>query len=290
MAAEPIQSKDTDSLLAIAKRKLRPKPPKVLRRKLSQDFAVLLMRSSYSVLDELDCVAMDQFQRDFFLIRSSEYLDYTKALGDGMVQQGDLTDPFYFDFISFAQYQTINRELTQDPPFVYQEMQPDNQEGEGGTTSFVPVVVRRNPSLTNDLLVPTHSSRVGSAVLDKLEETFRDSDLRLPKLGERPDSETLFSAIQKLVNLFLINGYAFRADVSMIPSDEKGSAKGTKYVINLQAPAILWSGTVLKMEKEPLSNDFLLKTMTELIGRAGYRITSSTKFDGTSEEIVATVV
>lgn len=289
MAAEPINSKDTDSLLAIAKRKLRPQPPKVLRRKLSQDFAVLLMRSSYSVLDELDCVAMDQFQRDFFLIRSSEYQDYTKALGDGMVQQGDLTDPYYFDFISFAQYQTINRELTQDPPFVFQEMQPGDQVGEGGKTNFVPVVVKRNPSLTNDRLVPTHSARVGSAVLDKLEETFRDTDLRLPKLGDRPDPNTLLSAIQKLVNLFLINGYALRADVSMVPS-EKAIASGTKYVVNLQAPAILWSGTVLQMEKEPLSNDFLLKTLTEFIGRAGYKINSSTKFDGTSEEIVFTIV
>lgn len=186
MAAEPIKSKDTDSLLAIAKRKLRPKPPKVLRRKLSQDFAVLLMRSSYSVLDELDCVAMDQFQRDFFLIRSSEYQDYTKALGAGLVQQGDLTDPYYFDFISFAQYQTINRELTQDPPVVFQEMQPGDQESEGGKTNFVPVVVKRDPALTNALLVPTHSSRVGSAILDKLEETFRDTDLKLPNLGNRP--------------------------------------------------------------------------------------------------------
>ena len=64
-AAAPISLKDTDSLAAIAKRKLRAKPPKILRRKLSIDFAVLLMRSSYNSLDSLDCVAMDQFQRDF---------------------------------------------------------------------------------------------------------------------------------------------------------------------------------------------------------------------------------
>lgn len=58
LAAAPITLKDTDSLAAIAKRKLRAKPPKVLRRKLSIDFAVLLMRSSYNALDSLDCVAM----------------------------------------------------------------------------------------------------------------------------------------------------------------------------------------------------------------------------------------
>lgn len=186
-AAEPVKSKDTDSLLAITKRKLRPKPPKLLRRKLSQDFAVLLMRSSYNALDEIDCVAMDQFQRDFFLIRSSEYQDYTKALGDGMVQQGDLTDPYYFDFISFAQYRTINRELTQDPPFVFQEMQPVEQQSDNGKANFVPVVVRRDPRLTNAMLVPTHSSKVGAAILDRLEEIFGSTDSRIPRLGHKPD-------------------------------------------------------------------------------------------------------
>jgi hypothetical protein len=57
-AAAPITERETDSLAVMAKRALRPKPPKLLRRKLSQDFAVLLMRSSYNALDQLDCVAM----------------------------------------------------------------------------------------------------------------------------------------------------------------------------------------------------------------------------------------
>jgi hypothetical protein len=100
----------------------------------------------------------------------------------------------------------------------------------------------------------------------------------------------LLLAIQKLVNLFLINGYAFRADVSMNTSDANANASGTKFVVNLQAPAILWSGMVLQLEKEPLSNDFLLKTMTELFKRAGYTISSSTKFDSRSEEIVVRIV
>ena len=57
-AAAPITPKETDSLGVLVKRALRPKPLKILRQKLSQDFAVLLMRSSYNALDELDCVAM----------------------------------------------------------------------------------------------------------------------------------------------------------------------------------------------------------------------------------------
>ena len=57
-AAPPITAVEADNFLAKSQRLIRPKPPKALRPKLDQDFAVLLMRSSYNALDELDCVAM----------------------------------------------------------------------------------------------------------------------------------------------------------------------------------------------------------------------------------------
>jgi hypothetical protein len=73
-AAAPITVAETGNLGAITQRALRSKPPKVLRKKLNVDFAVLLMQSSYNALDQLDCVAMDQFQRDFFLLVSYRVL------------------------------------------------------------------------------------------------------------------------------------------------------------------------------------------------------------------------
>lgn len=57
-AAAPITTIEADSFTAKAQRLLRPKPPKALRPKLNKDFAVLMMRSSYNALDQLDCVAM----------------------------------------------------------------------------------------------------------------------------------------------------------------------------------------------------------------------------------------
>lgn len=95
LAAVPISLGEAQNVGAQTKRMLRAKPPKILRPRLEKDFAVLLMRSSYNVLDELDCVGMDQFQRDFFIIRQAEYEPYVNQLGPGMVQQGDLTDPYY---------------------------------------------------------------------------------------------------------------------------------------------------------------------------------------------------
>ena len=65
-AAAPITVAETGNVGALTQRAFRTKPPKVLRNTLNIDFAVLLMRSSYNALDQLDCVAMDQFQREFY--------------------------------------------------------------------------------------------------------------------------------------------------------------------------------------------------------------------------------
>ena len=108
-----------------------------------------------------------------------------------MVQQGDLTDPYYFDFISFAQYETINREITNDPPLVFEEQQPVS-EGDDQPQKFVSVVVRRDPSLTNDKLADEHSKRVGSAILERLDEIFAESGIALMKRvgNDRPNAGT----------------------------------------------------------------------------------------------------
>ena len=98
-----------------------------------------------------------------------------------MVQQGDLTDPYYFDFISFAQYETMNREISQDPPFVFEEQQPLDG-GENELQRFSTVLVRRDPNLSNDKLASEHSRLVGSSILSRLADTFADT-LAVRKLG-----------------------------------------------------------------------------------------------------------
>jgi len=131
---------------------------------------------------------MDQFQRDFFLIRSAEYEAYTQQLGPGLVQQGDLTDPYYFDFISFAQYLTINRILSSNPPAVFTEQQAIDV-GPDEPNVFEPRVIRRDPSLKINQLIADHRRRVGLSILNKLDEIFGgDAITALPKAvsaGER---------------------------------------------------------------------------------------------------------
>lgn len=106
-----------------------------------------------------------------------------------MVQQGDLTDPYYFDFISFVQYKTINREISVNPAFVFEEQQGIDQ-GEDRPQKFVSVIIKRDPSLTNKMLGPEHSRIVGCGILDRLEEIFGGTESAIPKVerNSKPDS------------------------------------------------------------------------------------------------------
>lgn len=61
------------------------------------------MRTAYDVVDELDIIAMDQFQKKFFERRQTEWEHYLEDNANS-VRQGVLTDARYFDFISFAQF------------------------------------------------------------------------------------------------------------------------------------------------------------------------------------------
>ena len=66
----------------------RPRPPMALRPRLDLKFAVQLARTSYAVADDMGFVAMDDFQRTFFLNRQAEWQDYRDSLpfGNGVTQ------------------------------------------------------------------------------------------------------------------------------------------------------------------------------------------------------------
>ena len=96
-------------LAGVIERIQRPKPVGLPRKRMDLSLAVLLMRSSYGIVDDLDFIPMDMFQKDFFIFRQDEWEDYKGK--HPTVMQGDLADPLYFDFISFAQYATISSSM-----------------------------------------------------------------------------------------------------------------------------------------------------------------------------------
>jgi len=264
-AAAPITRGEAENVGAKTVRFLRSKPPRVLRPKLDKDFAVMLMRTSYRVLDELDCVPMDQFQRDFFILRQAEYEPYTNALGPGIVKQGDLSDPYYFDFISFAQYLAINREIAQDPPYVFEEKQPVEEDSPESDQPqrFVSKVVRRDPTITNDMLAPEHSRRVGAAILNRFDEVLGGTPAALPSFppGSKPSADQVLASLSQLVKLFLINGFAWDGSAAIVSgpssSSSAGTASGTEFCLKLVSPATIWGSKGLSLQRSPLLNDFL---------------------------------
>lgn len=288
LAAPPLTAEVADNFSARAERAFRPKPQKVLRPRMNLDFAVLLMRSSYNAVDDIDIVAMDSFQKDFFLIRQAEYKPYADSLGVGVMQQGDLADPNYFDFISFAQYSTISRDIV-NPPSVFEEQQPVDV-GEDQPQQFNPVVVKRDASLINADLPKKHSEIVGNAILDKLIEKFGTtaSAIPMPAPGSRPDTNTMLAAIKQLVNLFLVSGFAFDGSASLMTSKDGGMPQ---FSVTFTSPATLWSGQSLKAKKAVLTNDFALKTVKVLVNRAGYEVgNASVKYVSNQEITTFTLV
>ena len=113
------------------------------------------------------------------------------------MQQGDLTDPYYFDFISFAQYAAMNREMLQNPAVVFEERKPvvnnNVPDNNNEPQQFTSVIVQRDVAMTNDMLVPSHRQLVGQSILEKLQETFGNTDARIPNLPppkSRPNAGT----------------------------------------------------------------------------------------------------
>lgn len=279
-AVSPITKADTDSIFAQTTRRLRPKPPRLLRDRLNLDFAVLLMRSSYNACDQLDIIPMDQFQRDFFLIRSAEYETYVADLGS-TVQQGDLSDPNYFDFISCAQYRTINRAIASPAPSIFGEEQPipDTEQDATGSQRFQSVLVRRN--IPDDELAPTFDRLVGENVLSWLIEKFGEEVI--PKKLTR---QTIKASFDQLVVLFVINGYAFSGNVS---EESSGVAQRT-YCFTLESPANLWSSNVLSFERGTLDNDFLGKVVLAWLRSSNITVSSyKVRTEGNREKTYVTL-
>mmetsp|Transcript_17807 Transcript_17807/g.26340 ORF Transcript_17807/g.26340 Transcript_17807/m.26340 type:complete len:369 (-) Transcript_17807:595-1701(-) len=286
-AAGPVSPGEADGLGPRVERFLRKKPQQTLRQKLDLKFAVLLMRSSYNALDQIDVVPMDQFQRDFFLIRQAEYQPYLNNFGPGMVSQGDLTDPNYFDFISFAQYATISRAIHKSPSKMFVEQQPENYDpSDDKPTVFVKRVVQR--TLPDDQLEIEHDRLVGKAILDRLDETFGSTPGGLPKFEDlfvRPSSAALLRSFQQLVKLFLVNGYAWDGDVVI------SSQQPLEFCFSLTTPCTLWSGQALQQRGASPNNGFVLKAATEYAREAGYQVPRSRlKYEGNVEKAFLTLL
>ena len=261
-----------EGLLAALERKARPKHVGIPRRRVELPFAVEMMRSTYNAIDWLDCTAMDEFQRTFFLFRQNEWEDYRKYHPN--VFQGDLSDPLYFDFISFAQYATAAEKFrTSRTEFV------EKFNAQGDTR-----IVRRSPKLqNNDILPIIHSRAVGQRLVEWMYVRY---NALLPSLPDksvaliaeaRLDKELdgFRAGAQALLDVFTINSFAADAQISEVPFEKTAAVtSGSRlYRIVMRAPATLWSQQVLRVRKDLPVNDFEVKCLQEYARRCGLELT-----------------
>lgn len=196
-------------------------------------------------------VPMDQFQRSFFLLRQDEWQDYVKACEGLAPKQGDLQDPAYFDFISFAQYRTLEQAM-REGKLAYVE----RVGAEGEEVSFErPADVPRD----NAALPAEHSRRVGDTVLEWMRERYDVPGAR--------SLDEVRSGVREILEIFRIQSFATATSVTAQPGAKPGAPATLR--CSLVAPATLWSQKVLASAK--LHNDFEAKAVDAYLRECGAR-------------------
>jgi len=234
-----------------------PRPRSLPRRRIDIDFAVLLMRTSYATADELDFMPMDEFQKRQFLLRQDDWEGYRQPLPP--VKQGDISDPNYFDFMSYCQYATIAAGM-RDGRVVFEELIDAN-----GTS----IVVARDPALPRDnaRLPALLSLRVGDKILDAIAERYPGL---APTVELRPSRAALLEGVKALAQVFEYNNYLLSARLE--PS-ERG------FQLSAIAPATVWSQQVLSLRGD-LANDFEAKAIAAYLRRCAVDASYTTRYDG----------
>ena len=236
----------------------KPQHIGVPRAKMDLQFAVQLMRNSYNTVDFLDFVAMDEFQRTFFLFRQNEWEDYKSYHSNLM--QGDLSDPVYFDFISYCQYAVIADKMRNGKQEFVEKVNAT------GDTQ----IVRRDPIYSDNKLLPAvHSKIVGDKVLDYLIESYSKNPKLLPPspTNERISFEEFAKYSQLILDIFLINNYALSMEITPLPSVDVADIDTQLCKVVVKLPSNLWGHQALKGREDIPVNNFEIKVLQSLADR-----------------------
>jgi hypothetical protein len=221
---------------------LQPEVVRVPRARLNIKLAVLLLRSSYAAVDELDFVPIDAFQVSFWKRRAAEQEAYLNLYRPLTWTQGDLTDPLYFDYICFAQVLTIGQ-CCQRGEQVFQEA-----TGAEGTLR----TVRRDPALRDNAALPEAYARlVGDKVFAGLRDGFEDERFDGPAACASADFGCALEGVRQLVRVFVARGFAFSGDVLDV------DAPARRFRLRLGGAATLWATASLASRGSSPPPEFL---------------------------------
>ena len=214
---------------------------------------------------------MDEFQRQFFLLRSSEWERYRSE--SPYTRQGDLSDPTYFDFISFAQFATISNLLRSTN--VNNALFEEKVGAEGSVR-----VVRRDFSAYPDQvsLIRGIESGTGKRVFEKISNEL---EISATDVSQKIKVNQLQPAVKRLFDFFVKKGFAYSVDVEWA-NDKTGRERSDKYGENLtlrvswENPVNAWSMNFLGVRGD-LKNSYDVFVLREWLNSVGYRGRVSTK-------------
>ena len=256
---------------------LPPEPVRFPRAPLNIKLAVMLLRSTYETVDAMNIMPMDQFQIKFWKARQAEWEPYKFQYAPLVIEQGKLSDPLYFDFISYVQCQVVAREIPNSAR-VFEE-----RSGAEGTTT----VVRRDAALSDNKILPAVlAQRVGDVVYARLrfgfeEETF--PGIPEPSDPTAPDAlERVVRGMDAIVNAMVAKGYALKGGAAKVEGDD---ARVRVYV---SGPANLWGAQALAARGVSPPNEYLGYALTGFCRASGVRsaYTARTTDTGTEVELI----
>jgi len=256
-----------------------PDPVKVPRKSLDQRFAVILMRAAYETADKLDFIPMDEFQVKFWKLRRNEYDPYTLQYSPIPIRQGELTDPLYFDFISYTQYALLAKEMPRGK-MVFEEFCEDEQECPDRRKR----VVQRDPQYSDNKQLPFAMERlIGDKIYDNLRNGFEGEEFDVPApLPATASFEETVEGVKKLLSTFVDKGYAIRGDVK--ESAPSADGNGGRFVIRLEGPCNLWGIQRLGSMKAPLVNALDAMTVAAFLRESGRSASYTLSVEGNGVE------
>jgi hypothetical protein len=230
---------------------LPPQPIALPRRRLNLPFAILLLASGYDTADRLDFIAMQDFQKDFWLLRGAEWEPYTLQYSPLKITQGDLSDPQYFDFIAAMQFSSVTiamknglqtfKEYCGDecPPSASAPTAPSETEGQGAEDEFR--LITRDPSLQDNALLPSKfEAELGAAIYTGLRHGFRGTQFSGAPAPCSPQCSAaeVLKGVQQLLAVFVQQGFCINADIIASSSLADNSLK---FSVKVDGPANLWA-------------------------------------------------
>ena len=100
----------------------------------------------------------------------------------------------------------------------------------------------------------------------------------------------VLAALTQLTNIFVFSGFAWESKALFLEGGDNGGRGTRDFRVVLTAPATLWSGRCLQLQRSTPVNDFFLKTARVLLRRASRTVIKSfVKYTATEEITTMTV-